>query len=219
MKMPITVHQARLDGRDWRVIRPAGGLAHAEFWDVSWQLWLRVDRGSAYRLGILWLLAARSKHTIIHLPLRNGDRALGGEDLPGQRKDLVLCQHSLQLRASLWPRLRSALDKGKPQTVHLPDSDLPDPDRVDRQALLHRDNQDLLNERSHADTVFLSGSAPVFRHTADRFFDLAFRAPGTAPGEDPADHVFSRIDWDEGVLGNARGIHVEYRPRWASATK
>ncbi|MGO1055211.1 hypothetical protein [Crossiella sp. CA198] len=211
MRTPISVHHARLDGRDWRVIRPAGGFARAGLWDMDrwWQL--QVDRGSAYRLGVLWLLAARSRHTIIHVPLRTGDQAVGA-DPRGRRMDLVLSQHSLQFRAAHWPRLRAALGKGKQATAQLPDDDLPDPAGIDYRARHHRENRDLLNEQVHADTVFLAGSAPVFRQTASLFFDLAQLTP--EPG--PDSHVCTEFHSGDGVLGNARQIHVEYHSDWAT---
>ncbi|MCK2244589.1 MULTISPECIES: hypothetical protein [unclassified Crossiella] len=208
MRTPISVHHARLDGRDWRVIRPAGWFAHAGLWDEDWWLRLRVDRGSAHRLGVLWLLAARSRHTIIHVPLRTGDHPVR-TDPQGRRMDLVLSQHSLQLRAARWPRLRAALDKGKPETAQLPESDLPDPAEIGYGARHHRENRDLLNEQVHADTVFLAGSAPVFRQTASRFFDLAQLTP------EPDAHVCTEFHSGDGVLGNAREIHVEYHADWA----
>ncbi|GAA2816244.1 hypothetical protein [Crossiella cryophila] len=214
MRTPIFVHHARLDGRDWRVIRPGGKFAHAGLWDEDLWLSMRVDRGAAHRIGVLWLLAARSRHTIIHLPLRTGAQAVGA-DPHGRRLDLVLSQHSLQLRASRWPRLRAALDKGRPETAQLPASDLPDPDGIDYRARHHRENRDLLNEQVHADTLFLAGSPTVFRQTADRFFDLVQLSPAPEPGS----HVCTEFHSGDGVLGNAREIHVEYHTNWAAPAK
>ncbi|WP_027944070.1 hypothetical protein [Amycolatopsis taiwanensis] len=216
MKVAVQVRRARIDGRDWRVISPADGTGNAGLWTNDYWRELYVDRRAAYRIGVLWLLAARSRHTIIYLPLRNGRQPAHPEH-DGRRMDLVLSQHSLCLRASQWPRLRSALGRGLPQTAQVPANYLPDPAGIDYEARHHRDNRDRLRERIHGDTLFLTGSTPVFRETADRFFDIAFGAPGSAPGEEPPAHYCARFHWADGVLSNTDEIHVQYRSRWLTA--
>ncbi|MEV0050785.1 hypothetical protein AB0H34_09865 [Saccharopolyspora shandongensis] len=216
MKVAVQVRRARLDGREWRVIRPERGTDTAALIDCGPWRELAVDRRSAYRLGVLWLLAARSRHTVIHLPLRGGrqpaEPAFGGAPL-----DLVLTHHTVRLRPSLWPRLRSALGPAWPHTVRIPSTDVPDRDAIDYMARHHRENTDRLHERIHADTLFLAGSAPVFRETADRFLDIAFGAPGSAPGEESPHHYCTEFHEFDGILRNSGGIHVQYRARWLPA--
>lgn len=212
MKAAVQVRRARLDGRDWRVIHPAGGTENAALYDDGSWLQLHVDRRAAYRIGVLWLLAARSRHSIVFLPLRGGHRRA---DADGQPLDLVLSHHSLQLRAALWPRLRPALDRGLPQTARVPAGYLPDPAGIDHAVRHHRENRDRLRERVHGDTLFLTGSTPVFRQTADRFFDIAFGAPGSAPGEEADRHYCTEFHVADGTLRRpCPGIHVQYRARW-----
>lgn len=217
MKVSVQVRRARFDGRDWRVICPNDGTANAGLWaNDSWRE-LHVDRRAAYRIGVLWLLAARSKHTIIYLPLRRGRHPAQPEHGAGRRLDLVLSHHSLQLRASSWPRLRSALGRGLRQTAEVPATYLPDPADIDYTARHHRNNRDRLREHNHGDTLFLTGSTPAFRRTADKFFDIAFGAPGAAPGEEAPNHGCTQFHWTEGILSNTYGIHVQHRSRWLAA--
>ncbi|SDX05579.1 hypothetical protein SAMN05216215_100766 [Saccharopolyspora shandongensis] len=213
MKVAVQISRARFDGRGWRVIRPERGTHNATLIDCGGWRELFIDRRSAYQLGVLWLLAARSRRTVIHLPLRGG-RQPAEPAFDGTRLDLVLTHHTVQLRASLWPRLRSALGPARPHTVRIPSTDMPDPDTIDYMARHRRENADLLHERIHADTLFLTGSAPVFRETADRFLDIAFRAPGSAPGEETPHHCCTEFHEFDGILRNSGGIHVQYHARW-----
>ncbi|WP_203657501.1 hypothetical protein [Actinocatenispora rupis] len=216
VKVAVRVRRARYGGRDWRVICPSGDTGHAVLWEqqvCTCGYELCVDRRAAYRIGVLWLLAARSRHSVVWLPLRGAERD-PDESLAGPRLDLVLSHHSLQLRASSWPRLRGALDAGAPQTVSVPAGYLPDAADIDHTTWYHREQRDLIHHRVHADTLFLAGSAPVLRQTARSLFEVAFEAPGSAPGEEAAQHVCREMYWPDPRTGDSRGIHVAYRSHW-----
>ncbi|WP_162834338.1 hypothetical protein [Amycolatopsis circi] len=206
MKVRAQLRHARLDGREWRVLRPDPGLDTAVLYEKGPWPGMCVDRRAAYRIGVLWLLAARSRHTVIHLPLR-ASRTPAEPEFTGRRLDLVLSHHTAQLRVSHWPRLRAALGPARPHTVRVPADRRP----VERP---HWRTRDRLYDRIHADTMFLTGSAAVFRHTAEYFFALAFRAPGSAPGEETAHHACAELHWSAGVLVNTDCLHVLYRAHW-----
>ncbi|MGV9298536.1 hypothetical protein [Amycolatopsis sp. NPDC003676] len=206
MKVRAQLRHARLDGREWRVLRPAPALDTAVLYENDRYPQMCVDRRAAYRIGALWLLAARSRHTVIHLPLRAG-RTPAAPEHTGRPLDLVLSQHTAQLRASHWPRLRAALGPARPHTVRIPADRRP----VERP---HWRTRDRLYDRIHADTLFLTGSAAVFRFTAEYFFDLAFLAPGSAPGEETPHHACSDLNCTTQVLVNTYSLHVFYRAHW-----
>ncbi|MER5935319.1 hypothetical protein ABT123_34745, partial [Streptomyces sp. NPDC002054] len=103
MKIPITIHQARLGSTEFKVIRPARPLVHAVLIDHDRHLDAYLDQDAAQRIGALWKLAASSPRSLVHLPMR-GNRPPSRE-LPedGTRQlDLVLLHHSLQFAPSRW---------------------------------------------------------------------------------------------------------------------
>lgn len=211
MKVRAQLRHARLDGREWRVLRPDPVLDTALLFEVApgtemSHVEMYVDRGAAYRIGVLWLLASRSRHTIIHLPLRTG-RIPEEPEFAGRPLDLVLSQHTAHLRPSQWPRLRAALGPARPHTVRVP---------ADRRPIDWPEwpTRDRLLDRFHANTMFLTGSPAVFRHTAEDFFDLAFGAPGSAPGEESAQHKCFQLHWTSRLLVNSYNLHVLYRAHW-----
>ena len=74
MKLPVVIHQARLGADEFRVIRPARPLSHAELIDHDRHLDAYLDQDSARRIAGLWTLAARSPRSLIHLPMRANRR-------------------------------------------------------------------------------------------------------------------------------------------------
>jgi len=216
MKVRAQLHHTRLDGREWRVLRPSPSLDTAVLYENDLRPQMYVDRRAAYQIGVLWLLAARSRHTVIHLPLRSG-RVPVEVPYGGRPVDLVLSQHTTQLRLSRWPKLRAALGPATPHTVRLAADDRQRLERLGwptREERPHWPTRDRLHDRVHADTLFLTGSAPVFRYTAEYFFDLAFNAPGSAPGEESPHHKCSELHWSSGLLVNMERLHVQYRAHW-----
>jgi hypothetical protein len=107
----------------------------------------------------------------------------------------VLLHHSRPFRPHHWKRLRARLGDGAASTVRVP--------RDDRAA--DPAARDLFHQHLHAETLFMVGSAPVFRATAGRFFDVAEQGP-LADG-----HYCAEFHRHDRVLGDAREIHVEYR--------
>ncbi|WP_327378123.1 hypothetical protein OG393_31625 [Streptomyces sp. NBC_01216] len=51
MKLPITIHQARLGSTEFKVIRPARPLVHAVLIDHDRHLDTYLDQDAAHRIG------------------------------------------------------------------------------------------------------------------------------------------------------------------------
>lgn len=92
--------------------------------------------------------------------------------------DLVLLHHSLQFAPSRWKEIRGRLGPGRPQTVTLPGPGPTDEAAIDHEARHCQENRDLFHQHLHAETLFMTGSAKVFRDTARHFFDVARNGPG-----------------------------------------
>lgn len=207
MKLPIKVHRAKLGGEEFRVIRPGAILPNAVLFDHDRWLDLYLDAVAASAVAGLWLLAARSPRSLIHLPLRANAWPFD-ETRPGfgGKLDLVLLHHSLQFAPSRWKELRRKLDAGRPETASVPEAALPRPDLEHRH---HRENHDLFHQHLQAETLFMTGSQTLFRHTAQHFLDVAEHGP------EATSHYCERFHSNDGVLGDAREIHVEYAESWA----
>ncbi|MEV6330436.1 hypothetical protein [Streptomyces sp. NPDC051909] len=98
----------------------------------------------------------------------------------------------------------------------LPDSALAGDAAVDHAARHHQENRDLFHQHLHAETLFMTGSAKVFRETARHFLDVARNGPAHALAHPNHTHYCTQFHSNEGVLGNAREIHVEYCAAWTS---
>ncbi len=119
----------------------------------------------------------------------------------------MLLHHSMQFKPARWKQLRGQLDRGRRQTASIPEADGPRPER-DVDARHYRENRDRFHQHLHAETLFMVGSAPVFRDTASRFLDIQ-------PAHERADgHYCTEFHSGDGVLGNAREIHITYHPEW-----
>lgn len=70
MKLPITIHQARLGSTEFKVIRPARPLVRAVLIDHDRHLDTYLDQDAAQRIGALWKLATSSPRSLVHLPMR-----------------------------------------------------------------------------------------------------------------------------------------------------
>lgn len=215
MKVPVVIHQARLGADDFRVVRPARPLTRAVLVDNDRYLNAYLDQEAARTVAGLWALAARSPRSLIHLPLR-ANRPPAGDvsDGAGFQVDLVLLHHSLQFAPSRWKQVRGRLGPGRLHTVGVPDAEL---DEVltdaDYEARHHRENRDLFHQRLHAETLFMTGSAKVFRQTARHFLDVARKGPGYAPVH-AGRHFCTELHSNDGVLGDAREMHIEYCEHW-----
>ncbi|MFJ6794953.1 hypothetical protein [Streptomyces sp. NPDC091268] len=216
MKLPITLHQVRLGPAEFKVIRPARPLTRAAFVDRDRFLDAYLDQDAARRFGALWQLAASSPRSLIHLPVRGVGTPSGGLPEGARRLDLVLLHHSLQFAPSRWKDIRGRLGPGRPQTVTLRPERQPTGDEAvrDQGARHHREYPDLFHQHVHAETLFMTGSAKVFRETARHFFDIAGNGPGYGPAHPNYLHYCTELHSNDGVLGNAREIHIEYCDQW-----
>ena len=216
LKFPVTIHHARLGRTDFKVIRPAGtALAHAVLIEHDWHLDAYVDQEAARRMGGLWELAASSPRALIHLPIRGNPPPT--DEVPEEctrRLDLVLLHHSLQFAPSRWKELRGRLDRGRPHTVTLPGTVRPVGSVIGAQARHHRENRDLFHQHLHAETLFMTGSAKVFRETAHHFLDVAREGPQYVPGPPAYRNYCAQLHSNDGVLGRARELHIEYGDKW-----
>ncbi|BAJ33067.1 MULTISPECIES: hypothetical protein [Kitasatospora] len=177
MEQRVTVHQGRSGGRQYRVVRVGDRPGRLSVLDEQFRITVYADRAGLSRLLAAWSLAARSPHTLVHLPLRTrpapanpplGDRSV--------RYDLVLAHHSLQFPPTGWKHLRSRLDPGRPQTTRTPDADFTTaPAATGRRH--HRETHDHLRYDLAAHTLFVTGSAPAYRDHGVALRDLLATAP------------------------------------------
>ncbi len=225
LRVKIIVQRVRLGAERYRVIRPATPLRNAALHNHE-DYHMFVDRVDGRRVGALWLLAARSPRSLVYLPMRTTPCPPGiGDDWCLDRPlDLVLSHHSLQFPPSRWKRVRERMTAGNAarevQTAGVPDRDLPADEEIDYQALNYRDNRDVLHQRLHAETLFLTGSAAAFREPARHFFAVAEEGPPAAAGDSiylPGGcnyHVCRNFYWPHLDYRGNQEIYVEYCPRW-----
>ncbi|MCI4066203.1 hypothetical protein MRQ36_28100 [Micromonospora sp. R77] len=181
MNLRIHVHQARLGPAQYRVIRPATPLTGAVLGDENpWHV-LELDADAAFAVTGLWMLAARSRHTLVHLPLRgNAPPEPSRAIVSVGELDLVLSHRDLQFAPHRWKQLRHRLGPGAPQTVAWNPNDVPSWDEVhelNRQSRRGSSPRDRFHQRLHGNTLFLAGNAVAFRRTARYVLDLALRRP------------------------------------------
>ena len=117
-----TLSHVSLGAETYRVVQPVKTPAHASLHDGYHGWHLSADRRATLELAAAWWLAARSRHSLILLPLRSSP-ALCGQEYNGGRLDLVLLHHSLAFPVSRWKRVRGGLGKGRPHKVTLPTMD------------------------------------------------------------------------------------------------
>lgn len=212
-----TVRSPRLGGRVHRVIRPARVPAHAVLREgyLGWHM--SVDKRASRDLAVAWWLAARSPHSLIHLPLRSGAVACG-EEYGGRPLDLVLLHHSLAFPPSRWKAVRAAHAPAAAQTVTLPGDAFGSPAPGDRGLERHREFRDRLAWDVAADTLFIVGSRPAFEMAGESLRALAEECPAHLAG-DPDTHCCAEIG--VGRYGETRGrtpyreLHVQICNRHA----
>jgi hypothetical protein len=152
------ISDVRLGGEHYRVIRPASPPGHAALYDADRYAHASVDGEAAADLAAAWWLAARSRHSLIHLPLRASPSRCGAEH-GDRRLDLVLVQHSRQFPVHRWPAVRARLAAtARPHTVTLPPVPFREPSRTEYDRVRHREFHDQLRWRIVADTLFVIGS-------------------------------------------------------------
>ncbi|WP_329519739.1 hypothetical protein [Spirillospora sp. NBC_01491] len=218
--MRTTVHRVRLGLEEFRIIRAADPLTRARLVGqdpARGGLQMNVDAGAARYIGMLWLLAARSPRSLIYLPLRGGALPAGGSPPEEPPLDLVLLHHSLQFKPHHWKRLRGRLGCGAKSTVRVSVNDLPGDSAIDYDARRHRGHRDVFHQHVHAESLFMVGSAKVFRETAGLFFDIVKRGHDYRP---PAElrqdfNLHYCTELGDPLVGGGREIHIEYTRRWA----
>jgi hypothetical protein len=82
-----------------------------------------------------------------------------------------------------------------------------------------RDNRDVLRQRIHVETLFLTRSALAFRESARHFFTVTQEGPPAAAGplSIPGScnyHVCRQLYWPDLGLREGQGTHIEYCPSW-----
>jgi hypothetical protein len=138
------------------------------------------DHDGLNRLAGLFSFAAYSRHTIVHVPLRE---SVPPDEGCGELVDLVLAHPEAGLRPSKWPGLRRALGRGTPLTVRTDEA------RTERhaRAWLERPyDRGQLRHTTHARTYFLIGGRDVLASAATAFAYAAGWGPrhkGVAKGQ------------------------------------
>lgn len=182
MRLRLRQFRPRTGPYEHRVVQPRQTLRHTSLRAPDPIGFLFGDHEGLNRLAGLFSFAAYSRHTIVHVPLRDG---LPPDEGVGERVDLVLAHHTLGLRPSKWPDLRRRLVDGTPLTVRTDEA------RTVRDAASwserweRADFRDELRHATHARTFFLFGSRDVFAETATYFAHAAGWGPhqkGVAKG-------------------------------------
>ncbi|MGW7429275.1 hypothetical protein ACWGIN_06965 [Streptomyces sp. NPDC054861] len=161
-----------------RIVQPWPPLRHTTLDDPLAARWscLLGDHDGLSRLAALFSFAAFSRHTIVHVPLRESlPRAFS----PGTPVDLVLVHPTAGLRPSAWPALRARLRTGTPLTVRTNEA------RTAAHAADWHEDQERRHERAgswlhpavHARTLFLRGDRDVFCAAATAFEAVAGFGP------------------------------------------
>ncbi|MFE4515628.1 hypothetical protein ACFRMQ_15725 [Kitasatospora sp. NPDC056783] len=218
MRLRTKIHRVRLGRDEYRVVTPArqaaGTFLHASPGASSMDLHL--DRQGAEDLATVWALAARSRRSLIHLPLRANTGPVGLPDVPPEdRLDLLLVHHSLGFPPSRWKEVRARLGAGTPHTVDLPVTDFP-PEDVEPS---YADSRDELRFAGAAHTLVVTGSATAFRRTGAHFHGLSREAPGWRFGWRPGVHycitlAHERWGSPRAAKGVPSSLHVAYAHRW-----
>ncbi len=181
MILKIRVHEGRLGANQYRVIRPATPVTGAVLADNSLWFVLELDAPAAFTITGLWMLAARSRHTLVHIPLRgNTPPEPSHATVTIGELDLVLSHHDLQFAPNRWKHLRRHLQAGAPHTVSWNPNDVPAWDQVhelNRQARQRSSRHDGFHQHLHSHTLFLAGNGSAFRRTARYILDTAFWQP------------------------------------------
>ncbi|GAB3331247.1 hypothetical protein GCM10027452_04490 [Micromonospora halotolerans] len=170
----MLVRTVQLGCHRYRVVRPARTPRFASLYEGPLGAQFCLDKETAVLFAKAWGLAARSPHTIVHLPLR---RAELPTHVWGRPLDLVLLHHRLAFPPSRWKQVRSRLGTGRPHTVVLPGDAWPAPSRADHRRFRYREFRDHLRWDIAADTLLLTGSREAFEREADQVRALAEECP------------------------------------------
>ncbi len=222
MRQRMRVSHVRLGGDDYRVLRPDRPPRRAFLFDNRrWWLAMYVDREAADALTTAWGLAARSRRSLIYLPMRANTppRGLTCRNSQIESLDLVLVQHSAQFPASRWPAVRTRLGSGHLHTAALPENTFPEVDEIDHDRTRNREYRDHLRFDLAARTLFVVGSPEAFRRTgASAVRPLITDAPAHMARK-PDGHFCAELDsgyWPRIPPPRhcSNNLHIEYRRTW-----
>jgi hypothetical protein len=121
------------------------------------------DHDGLNRLAGLFSFAAYSRHTIVHVPLRD---SVPPDEGVGELVDLVLAHDMLGLRPSRWPGLRRKLVGGTPLTVRTDEARTHRDSTTWRERYERTEDRDEVRHATHARTFFLFGGRDVFASVA-----------------------------------------------------
>ncbi|GHI05652.1 hypothetical protein AQI88_10565 [Streptomyces cellostaticus] len=182
MRLRLRESRPRTGPYEHRVVQPRWPLRHTSLTAPDPIGMLRGDHDGLNRLAGLFSFAAYSRHTVVHIPLRDG---VPPDEGWGERVDLVLAHHTLGLRPSQWPELRRKLRQGTPLTVRTDEARTARDAGSWRERCGRADFRDELRHITRARTFFLFGSRDVFAETATSFAHAAGWGPrqkGAAKG-------------------------------------
>ncbi|MFE7562000.1 hypothetical protein [Kitasatospora sp. NPDC057500] len=222
--MSTTVHRVRHGGEEYRVVKAGPRSGRAVMYDKEWSLDMYVDRRAAAGLAVAWGLAARSRRSLVYVPLkadREGPKGLDDRHRSPVALDLVLAHHSLGFPPSRWKAVRGRLGPGKPHTVEIPENEFSWEEQFDHGRRLFRGWRDELRFDLAAHTLFLTGSATAFRLSGALLHSLTTDGPARAL-EYPGTHECVTLEPD-GTSGEwpPRGgpgqVHIQYAHGWRAA--
>ena len=170
MRLRLREFRPRTGPYEHRVVQPRQPLRHTSLRAPAPIGTLTGDHDGLSRLAALFSFAAYSRHTIVHVPLREGVPPDEGQ---GPLVDLVLVHHSLGLRAARWPELRRRLRQGTPLTAGTDEARTARDATAWRARTEHGDRREYFRHSTHAGTLFLFGSRYVFAEAA---MSLAYAA-------------------------------------------
>jgi hypothetical protein len=225
MHTKVRINQVRLGSEEFRVVSPARPVSHAVAQDSRFGVNMFVDRMAAVELASLWALAARSKHSLIYVPMRCHtpprfhlpQSAFFNPQAP--LLDVVLLHHSAQFPTSRWKLLRRQLGQGLLSTIRLPQDELigKEADELDHARSRFADNRDHLEFLTTDTTLFVVGSPTAFRESTRAISWLHTDAP--AKFATNLEHVCAELGWYGNLnphkQNTTNGLHIDYCPTWA----
>ncbi|MFJ4669604.1 hypothetical protein [Kitasatospora purpeofusca] len=216
MELRTTVHRVRHGGEEYRVVKAVPRSGRAVLFRKEWSLDMFVDLEGARSVAAAWGLAARSRRSLVYVPLRAEREGPGG--LPGWFHspvvDLVLVQGGLGFPVSRWKAVRGRLGAGHSQVMEIPETDFSGETEPEDW------RRDELRFGFASETLFLTGSAEAFRWTGARVHSLVRDGPARVLAGtpwSPYDSVMLHHAGDLTAKGPVKGpgvLNIEYAHGW-----